>query len=193
MALDDAAAIIPGTGYVFLNDTTGAAPPATTDAAVAALDLEADTLTTGWNNAGHTSLDDNVTLGRDGGDRTTKGTWQSPSLRETVAPITWTFGFKALQVSNVTFGLYFGGGDFTAPDRFDVPTTPVPQEKALFLVMVDGTTRLPLYLPKVSILGGDPIEADVENFLQFDLAATVLKATGAPLMSWFSANLGTPA
>lgn len=191
MALDDSAVLIPGTGFIFLHDTPGTAPPGDTAAEIAALDLEAATLATGWNNAGHTSRENNVSLGRDGGDRTTQGSWQSPALRETVAPITWTFGFNALQVTNDNLEMYFGGGTFTTADRFDVPDTPTPVEKALFVVMVDGSIRLPIYIPKVSVLGGDPIEADVENFLEWSLVATVLKNTGSPLMSLFAAQLGS--
>lgn len=191
MALSDNAVIIPGTGWLYLHDTPGTAPPADTAAEVAALDLDADTIGTAWNNAGHTSRENNVSLGRDGGERTTKGSWQNPALRETVSPIVWTFGFNGLQISNDNFEMYFGGGDATAPDRFDVPDVPTPVEKALFLVMVDGAFRLPLYIPKVSILGGDPLEVDTEDFLELPLVATVLKNSGTPLMSLFNALLGS--
>lgn len=188
--LDSTTVVIPGTGYLFLNNTAGAAPPAATASAIAALNLEAATLATGWNNAGHTSRDNGVSLGRDGGDRTTKGSWQATSLRETVAPITWTFGFNPLQISNDMLTLYFGGGTITTVDRFDVPDVPVPVERALFVVMVDGSYRLPIYVPKVSILGSDPIEVDVENFLELPVVATVLKNTGTPLMSLYNDALG---
>lgn len=193
MALDDNSVLLPGTGFIFLNNTPGAAPPADTAAEVAALDLEADTLATGWLNAGHTSRENNVSLGREGGERTTKGSWQNPSLRESVAPVTWTFGFNGLQTANYMLEMYFGGGTFSAPDRFDVPDVPVPVERALYIVLVDGSTRLPIYQPKVSVLGSDPIEVDAENFLEWPLAASVLKQTGTPLMSLFSSLLGTPA
>jgi hypothetical protein len=193
MALDSTAVVLPGTGHLFLHNTPGTAPPADTAAEVAALNLESATIATGWNHAGHTSRENNVTLGRDGGDRTTRGSWQSPALRETVAPITWTFGFKALQISNDNLAMYFGGGSIATVDRFDVPDSPTPVEKALFVVMVDGSYRLPIYIPKVSCLGGDPIEADVENFLELDIVATVLKNTGTPLMSLFNDALGAVA
>ena len=59
--------------------------------------------------------------------------------------------------------------------------------------MVDGDVRLPLYVPKVSVIGSDAVEVDPEDFLQFNLTATVLKNTGTPLASFFHENLGTPA
>ncbi len=193
MALDDAAVIIPGRGYAFIHATPGTAPPADTPAEVLALNLESASLATGWTNLGHTSRDNNVSLGRDGGDTDVKGSWQNSSLRKTTAPIVWTIGINALQISNEVLSLYFGGGDITDPDVFHLPDAPASQERGLYIVMVDGSTRLPLYFPKVDFGGGDAIEADPENFLEFALSATVLKSTGLPLGDIYKAGLGTPA
>lgn len=193
MALSDNAVIIPGRGYAFINDTPGAAPPADTPAEVAALDLEADTLATDWRNLGHTSRDNNVSLGRDGGEVTVKGSWQNAALRTQKSPVVWTIGIAALQIDNDVLRLYFGGGDVTQPDSFGLPDTPVSQEVALYVVLVDGDTRLPLYFPKVDIGGADAIEVDPENFLEFALAATVLKASGEDLGRIYRAGLGNPA
>lgn len=190
MALDDTAVVIPGTGYVYLHDTPGTAPPAATTSAIAALDLTSATLPTGWDNVGHTSRDDNVSYTREGGDTNTVGTWQVPSLRTTVDPVTRGLTINALQVGNDTFQLYFGGGDVTGTDVFDEPDTPVAQDRALFLVMVDGATRLGLYVPKASIIGADAIEVDPENFLQFNLGATFVKLGSNPIARWFHPALG---
>lgn len=193
MAMSDNAVIIPGRGYAFIHDTPGSAPPADTPAEVAALNLEAATLATGWNNLGHTSRDNNVSLGRDGGDAEVKGSWQNPALRTSKSPVIWTIGIAALQITNEVLTMYFGGGDVTQPDSFGLPDTPVSVERGLFVVMVDGSTRLPLYFPKVDFGGSDAIEVDPENFLEFALAATVLKASGADLGRIYRAGLGDPA
>jgi hypothetical protein len=190
MALDDTAVLIPGTGYGFINPTVGATPPATTTSAIAALDLTAATLATGWTNIGHTAREDNVSLSREGGDVTVQGSWQSSALRSVTAPIIYTIALNALQIDNEVFKMYFGGGVATGTDRFDLPDSPTPVDRALFVVMVDGTTRLPLYVPKASIIGSDAVEVDAEDFLQFSLSATVLKNTGSPLASFFHPNLG---
>src|SRR5689334_8591887 len=127
MALSDSDVVLPGRGYLFLNATAASAPPATTTSAIAALNLESATLSTGWNNDGHTSRDNNVSLGRDGGDITTRGSWQNASLRADAAAVTWSVTVNALQISNEVMSLYFGGGDATGTDKFIVPDTPTSQ------------------------------------------------------------------
>lgn len=190
MALDDTAVVIPGTGYVFLNLTLGAAPPAATPTALNALDLTSATLATGWDNIGHTAREDNVSYTREGGDTNTVGTWQVPSLRTTVDPVTRGLSMNALQVGNETFTLYFGGGDDSGTGVFDEPDTPVAQDRALFLVMVDGASRLGLYVPKASIIGSDAIEVDPEDFLQLSLGATFVKLGSNPISRWIHPALG---
>jgi hypothetical protein len=190
MALDDTQVIIPGTGYVFLNETVAAAPPGDTTAEINALDLTSATLATGWANLGHTAREDNVSLGKDGGDVSTVGTWQTSALRTTVDPITYTLAINALQVSNETLTLYFGGGNDAGTDVFDQPDTPTAIDRALFLVMVDGSTRLGVYVPKVSVIGSDAIEVDPADFLQFNLTCTFVKSGSNPMARWFHPALG---
>lgn len=194
MALTDGAVILPGRGYVFTNDTPGATSPAVTQSALDALDLDAATLATGWNNMGHTSRENAVALAKDGDDPETKGTWQKPNLRQTPGSTTWSMGIPALQLDNSTLAMYFGDGDITDPDVFHVLANATPEEKGLFLVLVDGSSRSGLYIAKASISSDDAPEFDPENFVEFSLKATILDHTGASgLMSWYKAGLGTPA
>jgi hypothetical protein len=193
MTMTDGAVILPGRGYLSLHDTPGTASPFATQAELDAIDLDTDAWATGWKNMGHTSRDDTVSLAKDGTDPETKGTWQKPNLRQTPGSTTWSLGIPALQLDNNILALYFGDGDITDPDVFHVLPGAAPQEKALALVLVDGSTRAGLYLPKVSVLGDDTPEFDPENFIEFSLKATVLDMTGSSgLMSWYRAGLGTP-
>lgn len=194
MALSDTAVMLPGRGYLFRNPTPGAAPPADTAAELAALDLTAATLATGWKNMGHTSRENAVALDVDGDDPETKGTWQAPSLRQTAATRTWSIGIPALQFDNDTLAGYFGDGDITDPDVFHVLDGAAALEDALFIVLVDGSSRAGIYLPKVSLGADDTPEFDPEEFVEFPIKATVLSHSGAAgLMSWYKAGLGTPA
>lgn len=190
MALDSNAVIIPGTGYVFLNETLGAAPPGDTPAEIAALDLTAATLATGWTNLGHTAREDNVSLGREGGEVASVGTWQVAALRTTVTPITYTLTLNALQIGNEVLRLYFGGGSIAGTDMYDLPDNPVAQDRSMFVVFVDGSKRLPLWVPKASIIGSDAVEVDPEDFMQFNLAATFVKNSTDPIGRLFGADLG---
>lgn len=193
MSLDDNAVVLPGRGYVFFNDTPGAPPPAITPAAIDALDLEAATIATGWNNQGHTSSENNVSMVKDGDEGDVKGTWQKKALRKMPDEIIWGITAGHLQLSNETFDLYFGEGDISDPDAYHVLPSATPKKGALWICLVDGSVRVPLYVPKVAASSDDAPEFDPENFLEFSIKYTVLEHTGAAgLMSWYKAGLGTP-
>ena len=193
MALTDGAVILPGRGYIYSNATVGAAPPAITQAALDALVLDSATLATGWNNLGHTSRENAVALDKDGDEPEVLGTWQKPSLRQTAGSTTWLLTMPALQLDNDILSLYFGEGDVTDADAFHVQPSASPQERALFIVLVDGSNRAGLYIPKASISSDDAPEFSPEAFMEFTLKATVLDHTGASgLMSWYRSGLGTP-
>jgi len=193
MALTDGAVILPGRGYIYSHATVGTAPPADTQAELDALSLDSATLATDWKNLGHTSRENAVALDKDGDEPEVKGTWQKPSLRQTGGSTTWLLTIPALQLDNEVLGLYFGDGDISDPDAFHVLPSAAPEERALFIVLVDGSSRAGLYIPKASISSDDAPEFDPENFMEFTLKATVLDHTGASgLMSWYRAGLGTP-
>jgi hypothetical protein len=194
MALSDTAVMLPGRGYFFTNPTPGAAPPADTQAELDALDLTAATLATSWVNGGHTSRENAVALDKEGDDPETKGTWQAPSLRTTSPVTTWKIGVPQLQFDNAALSRYFGEGDISDPDVFHVLSGAASVEEAMFLVLVDGSSRVGLYQPKVSWSHNDAPEFDPEEFVEFPTIGTVLDHTGASgLMSWYKAGLGTPA
>jgi hypothetical protein len=178
MALDDSAVIIPGTGYLFI------APPET--AQPASLTAPASP----WENLGHTSRDDGLTITRDGGDSETLGTWQNTALRERRDPTTLAITAFLHQVDNNVLELYFGTGDIASAGEFGVIDASGTTEKALYVRIVDGTNEVGLYIPKVSIGSDDDVEVDVENFLAFPVRATVLQVTGSNLMTFLGADLG---
>jgi len=192
MSLDSTAVVLPGRGYIFIHNTPGQASPATTVSALDALDLEAATIATTWRNLGHTSRENSVTRFRDGGDTTTLGSWQADSLFASTEPVTQGLTFNPLQFSNDVLLAYEGGGDITAEDLFDLPDSPIAQEKALFLVMVSGSTRVGLYVPKVALSAADGSEADPSALYEWPLRATFLKMTSLPLAQWVRSGLGTP-
>jgi hypothetical protein len=113
MALTDSGAsvYIPGTGFIYLAPAETVIPASLTAPAAP------------WENMGHTSRDDGLTITRDGGDSEVLGTWQNPSLRERRDPVTFAITMVAHQVDNTVLGLYFGGGDTTVADHFGVNST----------------------------------------------------------------------
>lgn len=192
MSLDSNAVVLPGRGYIFMHDTPGQASPADTVSALNALDLEAATIATSWRNLGHTSRENSVTRFRDGGDVTTLGSWQADALFASTEAVTQGLTFNPLQFSNDVLKAYEGGGDISAEDLFDLPDSPIAQEKALFLVMVSGSTRAGLWVPKVALSAADGSEAAPDALYEFPLRATFLKMTAKPLARWVRLGLGTP-
>ena len=143
-----------------------------------------------WDDLGHSSIEDGITIGREGGDSETKGTWQNPVLRERRDPTSWFLTMFLHQVSNDTLRFFFGGGDVSEAGVFGVPITPVAQERAIIAQIIDGDNRVSIYVPKASLLADDDIEVDVEEFLAFPIRATLLGITGENLMDWLDDALG---
>ena len=179
MALDDTAVYIPAAGHVYFAPV-GTAKPASLTAPEWP-----------WDEVGHTSRDDGLTITKDGGDVNVLGSWQNANLRSQTEPVVYALTLHLLQVSNTTLAMYFGGGDTSDPDVFGVNINPSPQEYAAFVRIVDGDNEAPLYIPKVSVISDDDVSVDVANFLSFPIRMTVLGVTGSNLMEWYGANLGS--
>lgn len=179
MALTDSAVLIPGTGELWV-------APAETPKPVTPTAPEAP-----WENLGHTSREDGLTITRDGGDSEIIGTWQNPSLRERREPTNFAITCFAHQVDNTVLEMYFGPGDVDTAGEFGVTSAVATIEKALYVRIIDGTNEAGLYVPKVSISSDDDVEVDVEGFLAFPCRMTVLQVTGSNLMTWLGAELGT--
>lgn len=180
MALNDAAVYIPGTGHLYIAPAETARP----------LNLTAPA--TPWEELGHTSRDDGLTITRDGGDSEVIGTWQNPSLRERRDPTSFALTAVLQQVDNTTLGLYFGGGDDTVAGEYGISVAGGTTSKALYVRIVDGTNEVSVYIPKVSISSEDDIEMDVEGFVSLPIRATVLGVSGQNLMTFLADHLGTP-
>jgi hypothetical protein len=177
MALTDDAVFIPGTGFIYLAPAETAEPASLTSPA------------SPWENLGHTSRDDGLTITRDGGDSEVLGSWQNDSLRERVDPTTLAVTLFALQVDNTVLGMYFPGGDTSVPGRYGVTSASGTAEKAMYIRIVDGANEVGLYIPKVSVRSDDDVEVDVEGFLAFPLRATVLQVSGSNLMDFIGDSI----
>lgn len=178
MALDDNAVYIPGTGHVYVAPS-GTVKPASLTAPAAP-----------WEELGHTSREDGLTITRDGGDSEVLGTWQNAQLRERRDPTTFAITMFLQQVDNTTLGMYFGGGDASVAGEFGITDTVGTTENALYIRIIDGVNEVGLHVPKVSIAAEDDVEVDVEGFLSLPVRCTVLGITNEPLMTWLAAHLG---
>lgn len=190
MAVDDDLVLVPGTGAVLVSTSGTGTKPSLANLNTFA---SAGTVPSGYTNLGHTSLEDLPAPGRDGGDVTTLGSWQSASLRSRQDPVTRYWDVIALQIlDNLVLSLYYGGGDYTDPNEFILPVTSTPTEKSVVFVLNDGGTVMALWEPKMSILGVDEIGLDPEDFATVPLRFTHLDVANTPPV-WIGADLGTPA
>jgi hypothetical protein len=181
VALIDSAVLIPGTGEIWVAPS-GTAKPVDPSAPI-----------TPWENLGHTSRDDGLTITRDGGDSEVIGTWQNPTLRERRDPTNFAITAFLHQVTNQVMEMYFGPGDVDVEGEFGVTSAVATIEKAVFVRIIDGANEAGLYIPKVSVSSEDDVEVDVEGFLAFPVRMTVLQVSGSNLMTWIGPELGTPA
>ena len=169
---------IPGQGHIYLAPVGTPKPTDLTDPE------------SPWYDVGHTSADDNITISRDGGDTKTLGSWQNSALKVQRDPTTFAIVMNLLETSNVTLELYFGGGDKSVAGVFGVSSSPTPQERAMFVRIIDGDNEFPFYIPKVSISSDDDVETDTDKLMEYPVRCDILSVTGSNLMEFYGEHLG---
>ncbi|MGW7270813.1 phage tail tube protein [Streptomyces sp. NPDC054864] len=186
MALIDDAAIVAAGGFIFVAPADTAKPETITDPKNPGA---------GWESVGHTSLDELPEFGRDGDDPEVKGSWQNSKLRQTTPDVTYSVTFQSIQSTSLTYQMYFGAGPAAvqADKSFRIPATPVPQVKALLVILADGTNYLPLYHPRVSLLGSDAVGMEADDFVTYPIKGTFLGSSviGGAVGEW--AQIEAPA
>ena len=192
MAVTDAAVLTPGVGHIFTNTTLGA------KWTLAQLNTyaSAGTIPADWNDIGHTDLDTILAFQTDGGDTTTKGSWQNPSLKTVVTTqAVDSLVFNAEQIlDDDVLTMFHGGGDnSTTAGEFAWPDVASAQERAFMLVMLDGTEPLGLAVPKASILRSDAPSFDPADFVKLPLKVTILQQSGMKRAYWINDALGSAA
>jgi len=184
MSFNSGATTIPGKGTVLVAD-----PDTAVEFDYLTLDPTASltTIAPGWEALGHTSRENNVSLSKEGGDVTTVGSWWEEILRSTRAATNWTVTVNSIQIDALTLGLAFGGGTLdTVEGTYDVGDI-VPQNKALFILIVDnGGNRLGLYIPNTSTSIGDAPEFAIDAYFEIQLSATILSSeTTGKKFRWY--------
>lgn len=171
--------IIPGRGAVFIAAPLTVAP----DYKVMTPELPG----TGWESLGHTSKENAVTLEKEGGEATTYDSWWAAALAVVYESNSWTVSVNALQIDAGVLDLAFNGSVDT-DGGYIVPASVEAVDKALFILAVQGTKRMGLYLPKVSITLGDAPTFDPTALFEVPLTAAVLTDENV-LMKWYHPGL----
>lgn len=133
-----------------------------------------------WTNVGDTTLDNILNLTSEGGAVTTLGTLQNKSRRQSVEPRIESLGINLVEWTDKTLPLYYGGNAvITADKAVEIPSEPIPTEKAFLAVLEDGTNVAGFYCEKASIFRGDDIAvSDTNSLATLPIKVTALNAAG---------------
>lgn len=170
MAINDNSTLVVKTGRFYVAPVGTPAPTDLTDIAEP------------WEEMGHTSLEDILAWATEGGDTTTLGSLQSPSLRNTTASRTESFTTTLLQWDAKTLPFYFGANMALIPGSeifYGVKSSPAPVKKAFLVVFEDGQNRFPVYAPSAEIGRGDDLSLDsTEDLAGLPIQITLLNYQG---------------
>lgn len=165
MALIDNATLLVNAGNYFTAPVGTALP----------VDLTAPEVA--WENVGHTSLDEVLSITSDGGDQTVIGTLQNKNLRVRIGPRSETISIPLEQFDEGALKLYYGSNSVSVSDGklLGVPQSPSPTERAFLAVFIDGEKVFAIYAPKASIFRGSDMEiSDTESLASLPLSVTPL-------------------
>ena len=145
----------------------------------------------GWKSVGHTSRGDLPEFGFDGGKTEVRGTWQNESLREIqTEPVADYLSMFLHQFDTNSFELYYGEDASSVSGVFGVASGNVPPvERALLVIIMDGSEKLGFYSPKASIRRDDSIELQEDDFAALPVKATFLKYGSNNKFEWVSEEL----
>lgn len=175
--------IIPGKGAIFKGAVGADVPNYKTLSPLG-------TQTGGWSCLGHTSKENMVSLSKDGGDVTSFDSWWEAAIDVQRAPLTWGVTVNTLEVTKDNFDLAFNGKLETESETggYLVPADIQATEIALFILAMQGTKRMGLYIPRVSISLGDAPSFDAEALFELPLSASILSYEGN-VIEWFHPSL----
>ncbi|AKF14189.1 major tail protein [Mycobacterium phage Luchador] len=190
MALDDDAVLTAAVGYVYTAPPGTAAPTA---AQLKTINLT-DTSTWGtgltvWDNAGHTSRGTLPEFGFEGGDSEVKGSWQKKKLREINSEDPIDFVTILLhQFDEDSLSLYYGPNGSTVEGEFGVDPSQT-NEKAVFVVIVDGDFRLGHHAWKSSVKRDDAIDLPIDDLAALPVRFTYLDYQDKLPFKWINEDL----
>lgn len=170
MAMIDSAVLKPNVAY-FYTAPVGTALPADL------LKPEADA----WVSSGHTSLEDIISATSEGGESTVLGSLQKRSLRSSQSPLTEGFEINLLQWDDESLTMYFGANVTESTDGrlLNVPSQPIPVQKAWLVVIHDGENVAGFHSKKAEFLrSGDISISDTESLAQLPVRITPLGGDG---------------
>jgi hypothetical protein len=133
-----------------------------------------------WVEIGNTSSENIVNLTSEGGAVTTLASLQNKSLRQSVEARIESLGLNLLEWTTDSLVMYYGANAvITEDDAVEVPSEPVPVEKAFLGILWDGEKVGGFYCEKASYFRSDDIAiADTNSLAALPIKVTALNAAG---------------
>lgn len=128
-----------------------------------------------WDWLGDSSSENLLEFETDGGDITTLRTWDRLNVRSVREPSSVTATVNMVSLHQETMKLAFPSGNYDAPNRrFTVPSDAGSSERAVTIVIEDGSTIAAIELPNVDIAGQFPAFEGLDQFIELPLSMSVL-------------------
>jgi hypothetical protein len=129
-----------------------------------------------WENVGHTTLENILSMTTEGGEKTTLGSLQNRNLKNSYSARSVTFNFSIHQFDEDGIKLYLGSNAVTRDGRIGQADTPVPTQRAFYVAVEDGEQFTDFYVPRADILGSDDLAlSDTESLASLPLGVTPLR------------------
>lgn len=147
--LDNSTLVISGGNY-YTHDTLGTTAPE-----------DLTTIPAGFDNLGHTDLEDVIAFATEGGEATTLGTLQKRTLRTTYSNRIDTFTFNLQQFDEDSLKLYYGSNmaELNVGSIWrTVPDSPEITVRTFLAIFSDGNKRFGIYAPAAEIYRADDAE-----------------------------------
>lgn len=160
---------IAGMGHVYVGDVDTVAPDLWAYEFGDGTTLEAQ----GWKWIGDTSSENLIEFETDGGDASTKDTWDRKNARSTRASKTTNVTINSVSFSDDTIQTAFPGSTYVEEtDGYDLVLSG-STDRAILIVIVEGQLVSGILLRKVN-LSGDMPTLDKENFTEVKMKGVLL-------------------
>lgn len=160
---------IAGMGHVYVGDVDANAPDLWAYKFGDGTTLEAQ----GWTWIGDTSSENLIEFETDGGDTSTKDTWDRKNARSTRATKTTNVTISSVSMSDDTINIAFPGSTYVeSTDGYDLVLSG-SIDKAILIVIEEGQLVSGMLLRKVN-LSGDMPTLDKENFTEIKIKGVIL-------------------
>ena len=144
----------------------------------------------GWKSVGHTSEGKLPEFGFDGGKADMKGSWQKRKLRKIHSEYPVDYVTAVLhQFDKNTLELYYGPNMSSTSGVYGVETAQPVLEKAGFILIVDGSTRVGFHFHKAAVERDEKIDLPKDDLAAFPIKAEFLDYGDEVLFSWISSDL----